>query len=501
MDSRTFDLVLARGQVVWPERTMAADVAVKGGKIAAIGQPGLFADADRVIDISGKYLLPGLIDSHLHINLPLGEFTTRDSWLEGTTAAAFGGVTCLVDFAIPNPGELPLAAFERRLGEAENNAVIDYGLHACTSRADEKALAEIPRLIDMGAATIKMFTVYRGLVMLDYGEVRAVLNEVAKHGGLAAFHAEDAAIIEYEIQRFVGEGLTSPRYHALSRPAAAEVSAMQVLSELLRETGAPGFFVHISSGDAERVLLEAWDAGVALYGETCPHYMLLTDAVYDRPDGHNFICSPPVRSARHGDALWDMVSSGMIQMINTDHCCYDSTQKAKYANDFPKAPNGLPGVETRLGLLYSEGVRKGRITLGQLVALTSTNTAKLMGLFPTKGTIQVGSDADLVVLDPELERSISAADLHMQTDYTPFDGMQVTGWPVLTISRGNVIVEEGSFTGSRSRGRYIPRRIDESILQEPSLELLSLSGANSRTISLDEDSNVGARSGDNQEVV
>jgi dihydropyrimidinase len=459
-----YDLVLTGGQVVSPDLTHRADVAISDGKIAAIGEPRSFADAEREIDVSGKYVLPGLIDSHVHLNLSLGDFTTRDSWAAGTTSAALGGVTCLVDFAIPNSGELPLAAFERRLNEAEGQSVIDYGLHACTSRADAKALAEIPRLIDMGAATVKMFTVYRGLVMLTYGEVRAVLQQIGEHGGLAAFHAEDAAIIEYEIQRHVSEGCTKPIHHARSRPVVAEVAAMQVLGELLYETGAAGFFVHVSSGEAERVLRMARRSGVSLYAETCPHYLLLTEEVYEHPDGQNFICSPPIRPEPHPEALWEMVSRGSIQMINTDHCCYDREQKSLHKDDFPKAPNGLPGVETRFPLLYTEGVQTGRISLGQLVSLTSTNVAKLMGLFPQKGTIQVGGDADVVVIDPATQRTVSAADLHMATDYTPFEGRKAVGWPVLTMSRGRIVVEDGRFCGEASHGRYVPRRIDESVI-------------------------------------
>lgn len=458
------DLIIQGGLLVSPDQIVRADVAIKDGRIVAVGDASLFPPAQRIIDIEGKYLLPGLIDAHVHFNLPLGEFTTCDNWTDGTRAAAFGGVTCVVDFAIPGPGESPLTAFERRRAEAEGHAVIDFGLHACVTRANAVALAEIPRLIDSGAATIKIFTVYRDTVMVSYGEARAILEQLRGSGGMAAFHAEDAAIIEFEIERCVSTGATSPRYHAVSRPAAAEVVAMQALVELLRETGSAGYFVHMTSGAGERILRAARQSGISLYGETCPHYLILGEEVYDRPDGQNFICSPPIRPATDAETLWEMAANGAIQMVNADHCCYNTQQKAKYRNNFTQAPNGLPGVETRLPLLYSEGVGQGRITLGQLVSLTSTNVAKLMGLFPRKGIIRPGSDADLVVLDPNVERRMTASELHMATDYTPFEGIQVKGWPVLTIARGRVVVENGQFWGRPGQGRYIHRRIEPTIL-------------------------------------
>jgi dihydropyrimidinase len=450
------DLLIKNGIVVNSNHSEKLDIAIKDGKVTALGYAEYFPEAVKEIDAKDKYVIPGMIDSHVHVNLKLGEFTTTDSFYNASLAAAHGGTTSFIDFAIPYENESPLEAVERRLSEANGNTLIDYSFHGCVTKGNEKSYQDVKDLILGGIPSIKMFTVYKDTVMVGKGEIFEVLKIINRHGGIAKFHAENAEMIDYLIAKFVREGKTIPKFHALSRPAIAELEAIASLLALIEHTDAPSIFVHMSTKESKHILEQA-KKRIPVFTEVCSHYLALTEKLYEGNDGQNYICSPPIRSQEDKEGLWEMIQEGIVDVVNSDHCCYTLGQKEKYKNDFSKAPNGLPGVETRGTILFSEGVSKGKLTINQFVNLTSTKVAKLMGMYPKKGLIGVGSDADIVVFDPKFTYQLTNNDLHMQTDYTPFEGFNITGKPIHTIIRGNHLINNGKLNDETIRGNFIKR--------------------------------------------
>lgn len=451
------DLILRDGQVALGDACVRADVGVEGEKIAVVARPGSLPRGTQTLDLDGRFVVPGGVDPHVHAATMLGEFTTRDDFEACTRAAAWGGTTTIVDFAIPQPrdGARPLATARERMAAARRQAVVDVAFHACLVKGDGASLAEIPQLAREGLTTVKVFTIYRDLVMLGLDEVHACMHEVAAAGGLVLVHAESPHIVEPLRARFAAEGRTDARHHALSRPVEAEVDMVRSVLELFRLTRCPGYFVHVTAPEAVTAIVHARLEGAAVWAETCPQYVFLDDACYAAEDGDLYICSPPIRPRAVADRLWEMVRQGGVQIWGSDHCCYDTAQKFRHRGDFTRAPNGLPGVELRAPLLFSEGVMTGLMSVPRFAALTATNPARLNGLFPRKGVIAPGADADLAIYDPNWEVTVTASRLHMATDYTPFEGRRLKGWPRMVFSRGRPLVDGERFEGTARSGQVL----------------------------------------------
>lgn len=450
------DLILRNCSAVVGGALVTADIGVTGEVVSAVGEPGSLGRSTQELDVEGRYVVPGGVDPHVHTATELGEFTTLDGFEESTRAAAWGGTTTLVDFAIPQPrSRSSLACAHERQDLARGAASVDVAFHACLVSGDPRSLGEIPELAREGLTTVKVFTIYQDTVMLRLDEVYDCLCAVAEVGGLVLVHAESPHLVEPLRERFHRAGSLDARHHALSRPPAAEVDMVRSVLELFRLTRCAGYFVHVTVPEAAAEIWRARESGVAVWAETCPHYVFLDDSRYDGPDGDLYVCSPPLRPRPVADELWTMVRSGAVDVWGSDHCCYDTEQKRRHRGDFTRAPNGLPGVELRAPLLFSEGVMTGALSLPRFAELTAANPARLNGLFPRKGVIAPGADADLAVYDPEVEVEVTPSLLHMPTDYTPFAGMRVRGWPRTVLSRGRIVVDGDRFLGERGGGRVL----------------------------------------------
>lgn len=449
------DLVVRGGTVVMESGPLRADVLVRGRKVAGLLRHGWPASGQaRVVDASGALVLPGGVDAHTHVGITFGEFRTRDDFASATRAAAFGGTTTLLEFAFPGPGEDPAQAVERRISEAGGQAVIDFGFHAAIARqADDDALAGVERAARLGAPSVKVFTAYREIMMLELGDILAVMREAARSRALVMVHAETESLVERSVSELRERGLAGARHHPLARPAAAELDAARSVLGLARESGAAVYLVHVTLPEVAAEIAAARMAGVRAFGETCPHYLLLDESVYSGPHPELFVCSPPLRPAAAARALWRRLGDELTG-IHSDHCCFDTSQKAVYASDSSRIPPGLPGIETRLPLMISAAL-SGRLSIPEVVRLCASEPAKLFGM-PSKGSLLPGMDADLVVVDPGARWRING--LHMASDYSPFEAMELRGRIDTVIAGGRVLVSAGAWTGEESGGRYIRRR-------------------------------------------
>ena len=455
-----FDTIITNGRVVTANDTYASDVAVGNGKIVAIGQSLPPENASRIIDAAGKYVLPGGIDVHTHLDMPFGGTTSSDDFETGTRAAAFGGTTTLIDFAIQYKGQTLRTAFDTWMQKASSKAVCDYAFHCIITELADAQLDEMNALVREGVTSFKLFMAYPGVFMLDDGSIFKALRTTATNGGLVCMHAENGNAIDVIVQQALAEGKKAPKYHALTRPTTAEAEATSRAIALAEMAGAPVYIVHLSCNDALEKVREARDRGLPVYAETCPQYLYLSIENFDVPDfeGAKYVFTPPLREKWHQEKLWNGLKSDHLQVVSTDHCpfCFKE-QKELGRNDFTKIPNGGPGVEHRMSLIYSGGVAAGRFSVNRFVELVSTTPAKLFGLYPRKGTIAVGSDADLVIFDPNRKHTISAKTHHMRVDYSMFEGIQVMGMPVTVLSRGRVVVESDKFLGRAGTGEFVKR--------------------------------------------
>jgi len=453
--------LITNGTVVTADGSYLADVLIDGETIAQIGRDpaGSSTTADETIDATGKYLIPGGIDVHTHMELPFGGTFAKDTFETGTRAAAFGGTTTVVDFAVQSRGASLREGLDAWHAKAEGNAVADYGFHMIMSDVNDATLAEMDTLVAEGVPDFKLFTAYPGVFYSDDGAIFRALQQTATNGGLIMMHAENGMAIDVVAAQTVAAGTTDPIGHGLARKAVFEGEATNRVIRLAEAAGAPVYIVHLSAREALAEVRAARDRGSRVFAETCPQYLFLSlDDLGNGFEGAKFVCSPPLRPRDHWDDLWSGLVKDDLQLVATDHCPFDfHGQKELGRGDFRKVPNGLPGVEDRVDLLHDGGVVAGRISRERWVEIISTAPAKLFGLYPRKGAVAVGSDADLVVYDPNRRRTISAASHHMDVDYSCYEGRSVLGASDVVLSRGSVIVRDGAFTGRKGHGRFVPR--------------------------------------------
>jgi dihydropyrimidinase len=454
-----FDLIIRGGRVITASDSFIADVSVRDGKIAALGTE-LPGSAPRVIDASGLFVFPGGVDGHTHMEEPFMGTVSSDDFYTGTLAGAAGGVTTIIDYAYQEPGKTLSDAAGTWMGKARSKAVIDYGFHLVVTDLETSSDAEVRDLMVRGYPSMKLFLCYEGLKQSDATLVRMLKNARAA-GGLVLVHAENDALVEALIRDALLEGHTEPCWVARCRPKAAEIEAVFRAVSLAESIDAPLLVVHMSVAEGVDHLRRARRRGARVFAETCPKYLLLTE---DKLEGDwysaaGFTCAPPLRDREETRRLWDRLSAGEIDIVSTDHDCFDLRGRKDLGRDrFDKIPLGMPGIETRLPLLFTYGVGSGKISLNRFVDLCSTAPAKIFGLYPEKGTIAPGSDADLVLFDPHKKVVLGKDVLHQHVDYCPYEGTEVTGYPVVTISRGEVVFDRGIFSAEKGRGRFIPRK-------------------------------------------
>lgn len=458
--------IVQNGRIVTAVDDYTADILMEDGRIRAIGHGLPVGEDVKSIDATGLLVLPGGVDVHTHLDWEFGASHTADTFGTGTMAAAFGGTTTIVDFANQPRGGSPLAGFDNWLARAKS-ACIDVGAHMIMLNVDDSALADMKTLIREGVTSFKMFTAYPGVLMVDDGQLFRAMRVAGANGAMTCVHCENGPVIQVLIEEALAQGRTGPKYHMLTRPTLMEAEATHRAIRIAELAEAPVYCVHMSAAEALETLAEARDRGIPAHGETCPHYLFLTLEEYDRPEfeGAKYVMTPPLRTHAHQAAMWNGLRTNDIQVISTDHCpfCFhERTLGVKYSKelgrgDFSKIPNGAPGIETRLPLVYDGGVRPGRISLHRMVELTATAPAKLFGLFPRKGTIAVGSDADLVLFDPNERWTIKAADHHSRVEFSLYEGRPITGRVKKVLLRGNVIVDGTRWLGREGMGAFIKR--------------------------------------------
>ncbi len=468
-------MLIKNGTLITAAETFQADILIEGEKIRAIGA-NLNAPAGEIVDATGKFITPGGIDPHCHFDLPMFGTVSSDDHYTGHKAAAFGGTTTVMDFAPQHAGPDGFkAGMDEWLAKAEK-AALDYSFHMNLTRFDDSVASEIPALVEMGVTTLKVFTAYNGRLRLDDGGIFRALRVAKEHGMLVMAHCENGDVIETLIPEALAAGHTSPEWHARTRPAWGAVESTLRMAAMAQETQAPVYIVHMNVGGEADMLQYARQRGVPVMGETCPPYLFFSIEHLMRPDGAKWICSPPMRSSADNARLWQGLAEGTLQTIGTDHCpfFFDGTQPILYEgqeiaipgkelgkNDFTKIPNGLPGVQDRLPILWTYGVRAGKITANQFVALTSTNAAKIFGLYPRKGALLPGADADLVIWDPEKKVTHGLAHSHQRTDYNLYEGWELVGYPEKVFLRGKMIVDGEQWLGKRGSGQFLKRGMGE----------------------------------------
>jgi dihydropyrimidinase len=461
--------LIRNGTVITATEIMDADVLIDGEKIVGIAAPGAHGwKADNVIDAKGKYVFPGGIDVHTHMELPFGGTLASDDFESGTRAAAWGGTTTIIDFAVQAFGEQVMDGYEAWMEKAEGNCAIDYGFHMIVGDVTDQALKEMDILMGEGVTSFKLFTAYPGVLYSDDGKVFRAMQKAAENGGTIMMHAENGMVIDVLREQALQRGETDPIHHAITRPPVTEAEATHRVLAYAELAGCPVYVVHMSAKEAVAEVAMARDRGQNAFGETCPQYLFLDWDNLREPDfgGAKYVCSTPVRDRDQGhqDALWRYLATNDLQVVSTDHCpfCMNDhpklgTQKRLGEGDFTKIPNGLPGVEDRMRMIYHGAVGEGRLSLNRFVEVTATTPAKMFGLFPQKGTIAVGTDADIVIFDPKATHVMSVGSSHMDVDYNAYEGKKVQGDIDLVMARGKVLISDGEYHGSKGDGRFLKR--------------------------------------------
>jgi dihydropyrimidinase len=446
------------GRVVTAVDDYRADILIEGETVSTIGAK-LDIEADRVIDAAGRLVIPGGIDPHTHMQLPFGGTEASDDFRTGTIAAAHGGTTTIIDFAVQYKGQALREGLDAWHAKAEGKAAIDYGFHLIVTDLEDERVPELHKAMDEGVTSFKLFMAYPGVFLADDATIFRAMSAAGSRGGLICMHAENGIVINEIIKRALAEGRTAPKYHALTRPTVAEAEGVHRAIAIAEMAESPVYIVHLSCADALRQVREARDRGLPAFAETCPQYLFLSIDDYGEGfEGAKYVMTPPLRERWNQDELWKGLKTDDLQVISTDHCPFCmKEQKELGRDDFSKIPNGAPGVEHRMSLIYDGGVAQNRVSLNRFVELTSTAAAKMFGLFPRKGTIAVGSDADIVIFDPEREQTISAATHHMNVDYSAYEGRKLQGTVETVLSRGRVVVENNEFKGKAGGGQFLKR--------------------------------------------
>jgi dihydropyrimidinase len=447
------------GTIVNADGSTQADVLIDGETIGAVGRD-LAASTERTIDASGKYVIPGAIDVHTHMELPFGGTFAKDTFETGTRAAAFGGTTTIIDFAVQSRGKSLREGLDAWHAKAQGNATVDYGFHMIMSDVNDATLAEMDTLVGEGVTDFKLFTAYPGVFFSDDGAIFRAMQRTARNGGLIMMHAENGPAIDIVAADYVAQGKTDPYYHGVVRYPIFEGEATNRVIRLAEAAEVPVYIVHLSARDALQMVREARDRGAMAFAETCPQYLFLSlDDMANGFNGAKFVCSPPLRPKDHWEPLWQGLVKDDLQVVSTDHCPFDfDSQKQLGQGDFRKIPNGLPGVEDRVDLLHDGGVVGGRLTRERWVEIISAAPARMFGLAGRKGVVATGADADLVVYDPKRKHTISARSHHMDVDYSCYEGRMVTGGSDVVLSRGRVVVENGQWKGEKGWGKFLKRK-------------------------------------------
>lgn len=454
------DLIIKNGTVVTEKDVFKADVGILSGKIVSIADK--IENGGQVIDAKGKYVMPAGVEVHTHIRAPLFNMVTVDDWYDASIGAAFGGTATVIDYIMQDPAWSLRQTIEEYAAKAKGKSIVDYSFSPIISQWKEETFEEIPGLIEDGTTNMfKAFLYYQWRVN-DY-DLAHLLDLVSSRGGIVGFHCENAGTIDYLVNKALSEGKVEARWHGETRPVSSELEAVSRVIYIAGEMGAPAYIVHISAGPVMDQLAEAKARGVKVYGEGMPHYLCLDDSMYEKP-GHEpmkAVITPPIRPKEHQEPLWQGLRSNLLSVIGSDHCAFPFKDKIRLYNEFgqsfAKIPHGAPGIETRMPIVFSEGVQKGRISLQKFVEVMCSNPARIAGVYPRKGSMHIGSDADITIFDPEKEKVMKAEDLHGKTDFTPFEGFLVKGWPVMTMRRGEILVQDDKVIAEPGSGQQLKR--------------------------------------------